>query len=757
MGKYHNLNVISIIDRPIFERFNQSLYFLRLFFTCVMFFCFFSAVFAQNDSIKLDEVEIRGTIKQTSPTETLSTGDLRHIPGSPGIEGLLTTQAGVNNSNELSSQYSVRGGSYDENIVYVNDIEIYRPLLVRSGQQEGLSFINPDLVQSVAFSTGGFEARYGDKMSSVLDVTYKKPKAFEASIAASLLGASAYVGSKGKRFTQIHGVRYKTSRYLLGTLDEAGEYNPNFIDYQTYLTFAFSQKWEMTFLGNFSQNKYEFRPEDRQTTFGTFEEQINFRVYFDGREEDLFRTSFGAFALNYKPNKDITLGIVASAFNTNEDETYDITGAYLLSDVEEDENGKKKAGETLGAGAYHEHARNKLKATVMNIGHRGDWRIGKHNIKWGASVQQELIDDKVREWEMRDSAGYSIANAAFRKENQLNLYGNLTGQQTLETYRIQGFLQDSYKWRWKAGTLTAIAGVRANYWSFNDEFLISPRASLAYVPLDKEGFDKDYAFRFATGIYYQSPFYKELRYSVMDDFGNNTVALNENIRAQQNIHFVLGADRYFKVWTRPFKFTTEIYYKLAPRLTPYVVDNVRIRYLSKEVSKGYTTGIDFKLFGELVPGTDSWVGFSLMSSKEDVKGDGHGYIPRPTEQRYSFSMFFQDYFPNHPEYKVHLKFVWADGLPFGPPNSERHQATFRTPPYRRVDIGASWLLAGENSKIIRKVNVLKNIWLTLEIFNLFDTKNVNSYYWVSDVSGREFAVPNYLTSRRINFKIAVDF
>ncbi|MDR0873566.1 MAG: TonB-dependent receptor plug domain-containing protein [Prevotellaceae bacterium] len=722
-----------------------------------VFLCFFAAVSAQNDTIELKGVDIRAINKQSAPTEKLETKDLRHIPGAEGIENFLTTQAGVNSSNELGTQYSVRGGSYDENIIYVNDIEIYRPLLVRAGQQEGLSFINPDLVQSVAFSTGGFEARYGDKMSSVLDVAYKKPKAFEGSISASLLGASAYVGSSGKRFTQIHGIRYKTSRYLLGTLDEAGEYNPNFIDYQTYMTFAFSPKWEITFLGNFSQNSYEFIPKDRKTTFGTgMGELYHFNVYFEGREEDLFRTAFGALTLNYKPNQNTTLGIIASAFHTNEDETYDITGQYWLSMAEE----KGEESATLGVGTYHEHARNKLKAAVKSIAHNGEWKSGDNALKWGIGFQQETIDDRTREWEMRDSAGYSLPGSTSltdriasdrttaERSRSLNLYRNLTGQQTLETYRVQAFVQDTYKWRWEKGTLTLIGGVRGNFWTYNNETLVSPRVALAYIPNWEE---KEYVFRFATGLYYQSPFYKELRYSETDEKGNNEVKLNKNIRAQQTYHFVLGADRYFKIWTRPFKFTAETYYKLAPRLTPYIVDNVRIKYLSKLQSKGYTAGVDFKLFGELVPGTDSWVGFSLMNSKEDVEGDNHGYISRPTEQRYSFSMFFQDYIPRHPEYKLHLKFVWADGLPFGPPNGERYEAVFRTPPYRRVDIGAS------RQFVFKNVKWLKGIWITLEVFNLLDTKNVNSYYWVSTVDGREYAVPNYLTSRKINLKLAVDF
>ncbi len=716
-----------------------------------------------SQEIELKGAEVRGIQIQTSSLQTINPNDTRLIPSTEGIEDLLATTAGVRGTG-LSYQYSVRGGSYDENIVYVNDIEIYRPLLIRSGQQEGLSFINPDMVEKVAFSAGGFDARYGDKMSSVLDIKYKKPTSFEASISVSLLGASAYVGTSSKKFTQIHGFRYKTSRYLLGTLDEKGEYNPNFLDYQTYLTYDFSSKWEITFLGNFSQNNYEFIPKSRSTSFGTMDEVKSFKVYFDGQEKDMFRTLFGALTLNYKPLQNLTLSIMTSAFHTNEEETYDITGEYWLSEVD----GTGKDGSTLGVGSYHEHARNELQASVLGISHLGDWKKKGHNVKWGISAQEEMINDKVKEWEMRDSAGYSITYPYTRYDNdrqQVDLYYNLSGHQKLNTYRFQGFLQDTYKFNWDVGTLAATAGIRANYWTFNDEFLLSPRVSLGYIPTWKNNF----VFRFATGLYYQAPFYKELRYTVEDAEGNNTVELNKDIKAQKTYHFVLATDYYFRSWGRPFKLTAEGYYKLGSRFTPYTVDNLQIIYLSKQVSKGYTTGLDLKLFGEMVPGTDSWIGVSLMRSREDVKGDSYedsngntvypGYIPRPNEQRYGFTMFFQDYFPNNPKYKVHLKFVWEDGLPFGPPSTDRYSATFRTPPYRRVDIGASRILVNGEDKLISKkaFNHVKNIWLTLEILNLLNTKNVSSYYWVTDVNNHQYAVPNYLTTRQINLKLAIDF
>ena len=714
----------------------------------------------EQRAIELEGAEVRGHRRTTSTIESLNLTDTRLMPGTGGIESILSTKAGVRGT-ELSSQYSVRGGNYDENIVYVNDIEVYRPLLVRSGQQEGLSFINPDLVENVSFSAGGFEARYGDKMSSVLDIKYKKPVGFEASASVSLLGASAYIGTGGNKFSQVHGVRYKTSRYLLGTLDDKGEYNPNFIDYQTYLTYDFSPKWEMTFLGNISQNSYEFIPETRETKFGTMDNPRVFKMYFDGHEKDLFRTLFGALTLNFKPTNELTFGIMTSAFNTNEEETYDITGQYWLSELMPD----GESGATSGIGSYHQHARNKLQASVLNIAHIGEWKRHNNSLKWGVSAQQEIINDRVKEWEMRDSAGFSISPRNYNNE-RVELFRNLTGRNELDTYRFQAFLQNTYRHKWEGvGTLSTTAGVRANYWTFNEEFLFSPRVSFGFIP----AWESSFVFRFATGLYYQSPFYKELRYTVTDENGNNTVALNKNIKAQRTFHFVLGMDYYFRSWDRPFKLTAETYYKPADRLTPYKVDNLQIIYLSQETAKGYTVGLDLKLFGEMVPGTDSWIGVSLMRSREDIKGDFYidangntvypGYIPRPNEQRYGFSMFFQDYFPSNPKYKVHLRFIWEDGLPFGPPNGERYQATLRTPSYRRVDLGASRvLLSGESNLMNKRIFThVKSMWITLEVLNLLNIRNVNSYFWVTDVNGHEHAIPNYLTTRQLNLKFTIDF
>jgi len=490
---------------------------------------------------EIGDITVIGQRRQTSTIDMLDPSKYRLMPNAAGgIESLLITFAGVSSSNELSSQYNVRGGNFDENIVYVNGIEVYRPLLVRAGQQEGLSFINPDMVQKVAFSSGGFDAKYGDKMSSVLDIQYKKPTEFEATASVSLLGGSAYVGTANKRFTQMHGIRYKTSAYLLGTLDTQGEYNPNFIDYQTYLTYQLAPKWDVTFLGNFSQNSYQFIPQTRETTFGTYNMGRKLTVFFEGQEKDLFRTSFGALTLNFKPVKGMKLSLLSSAFHTNENETYDILGEYVLSEVKMELDPAKQTGESLGVGKYHEHARNRLKATVANISHLGEYDVNDHKIKWGVNLQNEIIKDKISEWEWRDSAGYSLPFS----DKQVNLYYNMKASNVLSTWRTTAFMQDTYKLNSKAGTFLFTGGIRANYWTFNKELLVSPRFSVAFLP----HWEKDFSFRFATGVYYQAPFYKEIRDTVSDKLENVQIQLNSDIKAQRSLHFVLGGDHYFRAW-----------------------------------------------------------------------------------------------------------------------------------------------------------------------------------------------------------------
>ena len=705
----------------------------------------------------LTTLEVLGQQRREDNMQSINPDRYRYVTAVNGdIESLLTTLPGVSSTNELSSQYSVRGGNFDENLVYVNGIEVYRPLLVTSAQQEGLSFVNPDMVESLQFSAGGFAAEYGDKMASVLDIKYKRPKGFEASATASLLGGSLYLGQGNSRLTQLHSIRYQTSRNLLKTLDTSGEYKPTFIDYQTYLTYQIAAKWEATFLGNFSRNSYEFIPQERNTRFGTTDMARSFTVYFDGQEKDLFQTLFGALSLNFKPSNRLKLSLQSSAFKTDEEVTYDITGQYYLSELNMGIDGVEE-GEVLGVGTYMEHARNRLTASVVSLKHRGEYTSGDNLLKWGVEWQTEDISDKMHEWNMRDSAGYSMPY----NDKVLKLFYVLSSEQKLTSNRYQSFIQNRYRFRGDFGTVSLTGGVRASYWDFNDELLISPRVSATWNPSRL----KNWSLYFATGLYYQAPFYKELRDTLQVN-GITHVELNRNIKSSRSYHFIVGSDYFFKLWERPFKLTSEIYYKYADRLLPYNVDNVQIIYLNDWKARGYSAGVDFKLFGEFVPGTDSWISLSLMHSRENIIGDERpdgshpGFIPRPNEQRYNISMFFQDYFPNNDKYKMSLKFTWADGLPFGAPSAERYQSVFRMPPYRRVDIGLSRvLIAAEKEKEVRRgiEKWVKSAWITLECFNLLGVNNVSSYYWVTDVHNYQYAVPNYLTGRQLNLKLTVDF
>lgn len=698
---------------------------------------------------QLGGFDVKKIRRQTESSEYIDVSAYKTVPdANKSIESIVSTQAGVSSNNELSSQYSVRGGNYDENSVYVNHIEVYRPLLIRAGQQEGLSFVNPDMVGSIQFSSVGFSSEFGDKMSSVLDIQYKKPSEFEGAAEVSLLGASGYVGTSSGSFAQLHGVRYKTLKHLLGSLDTNGEYSPSFFDYQTYLTLGLSEKWDLSFLGNISRNSYEFVPQTRKTSFGTMTNTKEFTVYFDGKEKDLFQTFFGNLSLNFKPADSLELGLLVSAFNSQERETFDIAGEYWLSETAGD---NFNVDEGSGIGKYHEHARNNLHSTVFNISQIGKVCLKRNLIKWGLTYQREVIDDKADEWEMRDSAGYSVPMLPDR----LSLYYNLAAKQNLETDRFIAYIQDTYTNWTERGKVSVTAGLRANYWSFNDELLISPRVSFAYLPKR----NPNLGFRVAAGMYHQAPFYKEIKDTVVSENGNTDVVLNKNIKAQRSFQLMVGGDYYYKMWDRHFKFTTEIYGKYIDRINPYNVDNVRIVYAGENKGDGYVVGLDMKLFGEFVPGTDSWVSLSLMQTKENIYGDGVGYIPRPTDQLYNFSLFFQDYLPGMANLKANIKLNWADGLPFGPPRSERKDAVFRTPDYRRVDLGISYSLEKGKDKIMQKsvLKYLKSLTVGLDVLNLFDISNVNSYYWVTDVTNVQYAVPNYLTSRQVNVKLMVGF
>ena len=703
-------------------------------------------VMQQQDA--LQEVTVTERRRQTTGTEQLDIQDIRNAPSVTGnaVEELIQQQAGVSTHNELSSQYNVRGGSFDENVVYINNVEVYRPLLIRSGQQEGLSIINSDMVEKVGFSTGGFETKYGDKMSSVLDITYRKPTRTEASLTASLLGGSAYIGVAGKHFTMSHGLRYKTNKYLLGSLETTGEYKPNFLDYQTYMSWTPSRRWTVDLIGNISENKYEFKPKDRETSFGTMQDVKSFKVYFDGQEKDIFRTYFGTLSIARHFTDSASVRLLASAFHTKEQETYDIQGQYWLDDTQSSEN--------LGVGTYMEHARNYLTADVQSLKLMANKRFRKHDLEAGLTMKWEKIKEQSREYEMRDSSGYSVPHTSDR----LDLIYTLSSQNDMSSRRIEGYIQDTYRWSSgydeeavdanNTGTFyTLNYGVRFSNWSWNRETIVSPRASLAIVP----AFNHDVTIRLATGLYYQAPFFKELRDTTTSG-GRTVVTLNQRIKSQRSLQFIAAFDYRFRMANRPFRFTAEAYYKALSNLIPYNVQNVKVTYYGENLCSGYAAGLDLKLFGEFVPGTDSWLTFSVM--KTGQKMEGGSYFPLPTDQRYAINLHFTDYFPGTERWKMTLRLAYADGLPFGAPHRGIEQQSFRAPAYKRADIGMAWL-AYKN--VQRSTFNLQRIWLGLDCLNLFGISNVNSYYWVTDVTNRQWAVPNYLTGRQINGKITVEF
>lgn len=691
------------------------------------------------DDNQLAGITVTEKKRQTGSTQQLETKDIKNTPSVTGnaVEELIQSQAGVSTHSELSSQYNVRGGSFDENSVYINNVEIYRPFLVRSGQQEGLSIINPDMVESIGFSTGGFEARYGDKMSSVLDIKYKKPKKFEANVAANLLGASAFVGFSTKKFSWSNGIRYKTNKYLLGSLDTKGEYQPNFLDYQTYLTYEPTKNWSIEVIGDISENHYNFYPEDRETKFGTMENVKSFKVFFDGQEKDVFRTYFGSLSISRKFGEKTKLSLIASAFHTNEQERYDIQGQYWLTQTETSEN--------LGVGTYMEHARNYLKATVKSIKFALEHKTKKHDIQAGLTYRIENITEDSKEYEMRDSSGYSIPHTG----EDLYMIYSLKAKNTLDANRLEAYIQDTWRFSSKGEHtfFTLNYGIRFSHWNFNKESIISPRISLGIVP----AFNHDVTMRFATGIYYQAPFYKELRDTTTIN-GITYATLNNKIKSQRSIHFIAGFDYRFKMKDRPYKFTAEAYYKALSNLVPYTVDNVKIVYDASQQCSGHAMGLDLKLYGEFVPGTDSWVSLSLMNTRININGKS---IPLPTDQRYSLNLFFTDYFPGTDRWRMSLKLAFADGLPFGAPHRQLDEQPFRAPAYKRADIGMSYRLLN-NEKGDRK-SIFKNIWLGIDCLNLLGINNVNSYYWITDVTNQQYAVPNYLTGRQINIKASFEF
>ena len=698
-----------------------------------------------DDNI-LSEVQVTGQKIQTGQTEELKTEDTKLAPSASGnaVEGLIQQQAGVSTHNELSSQYNVRGGAFDENSVYINNVEIYRPFLVRSGQQEGLSIINPYMVDKIGFSTGGYAAKYGDKMSSALDITYKKlePKGSKKSItegtlSASLLGADAYFGLGTKKLSWLNSVRYKTNRYLLGSTDTKGEYKPNFLDYQTYLSYSPNKRWKVDFIGNISDNHYNFTPKDRETTFGTQENVKSFRVYFDGHEKDRFLTYFGTLGITRNITDKTNISLLGSAFYTKEQEKYDIQGQYWLDQTETSEN--------LGVGTYFEHARNYLSARVLSAKLMLKHKTKKHDIGMAYTYKKEHISENSVEYEMRDSAGYSVPHNG----KELYMIYSMRANNTLDANRMEAYLQDTYRFTSKGGHthFTLNYGVRMSHWSFNKETIVSPRVSLGIIP----AYSENTTFRFAAGLYYQAPFFKELRDTSTVN-GITYANLNEKIKSPRSIHFIAGYDYRFRINNLRYRFSAEAYYKALGNFIPYSVNNVKVVYYGENRASGHATGIDLKLYGEFVPGADSWLTFSLMNTSMKLNGKS---VPLPTDQRFAVNLFFTDYFPGTERWRMSLKLALADGLPFSTPHKELETNTFRAPAYKRADIGMSYRLL-DNSKHTKKT-FLRNIWLGVDCLNLFGIDNVNSYYWVTDVTNQQYAVPNYLTGRQVNGRILIEF
>lgn len=717
-------------------------------------------IFLQPSSTTLPDVEITDRQVISSQYIKIDPRLTALIPGpGNGVENLLKTMPGVSSTTELSSQYSVRGGNFDENLVYVNGIEIYRPFLVRSGQQEGLSFINSSLVSAITFSAGGFDAKYGDKMASVLDITYREPENFAGSVSMSLLEGSLHLEDArfNDRLTWLFGLRHKSNQYLLGTLDTQGDYKPEFTDLQTMVNYRFNPQWQLSFLGNYSRNQYLFKPQRQTTRFGTVTEVRQFTVFFDGQERDLFITALGALSLNYQPNEESKFQLITSVFQTDETENFDIRGRYLLERVETDFGSSEfgqATGTPLGAGAFHNHARNYLNAVVWNIEHKASINYDDNNFQYGIKYQYEDIFDRLSEWTLVDSAGYALPR---RPSDRILLQDTVNTRILLQSGRLSGFLQNSWEFSGRQGRFIFTAGVRGNFWSFNQQFLFSPRATLLFKPV----WASRWTLRASGGLYKQPPFYKELR-----DFEGK---LNKDIKAQESMQVVLGAEYNLQLWGRPFKYTSEVYYKQFKNLIPYELDNVRIRYYANNNAKGYGTGIDMKINGEFVPGIESWASLSVMKTEEKIDDtyftneDGEqiplGFMPRPTDQRFSFSLFFQDFLPRNPSYKVNLALIYGSGLPVSPPTTQKLPNPIYMSPYRRVDIGFSKELIGAQSNFGENnlLRYFRSMWITAEVFNLLEINNTISYLWIRDVSNNYFAIPNYLTSRLINIKLVAEF
>ena len=701
-----------------------------------------------TESTELAEVEVTGFRQNINGMQSFDKESFKTSPDVSGgsVEAMLQTMAGVNSSNEMSSQYSVRGGSFDENSVYINGVEIYRPQLVRSGQQEGLSIINPDMVGNIKFSTGGFPARYSDKMSSALDIAYRDPEALEGSLTLSLMGGSLAFGQSSGKFSQLHGLRLKKNNSLLSSLETRGEYDPLYFDYQTNITYRPTEKLSFNLLGNISLNHYNFKPADRETSFGTAQDTKQFKVYFDGEERDRFETYLASFTTTYNINRASNLEFSLAGFQSNELVSYDISGEYWLNQA--GTAGEETIGGELGVGKYMEHSRNRLRASVFQMALKGRTVIKRNNISDGIVYQNEKFHDRTKEWEWRDSAGYSLPT----QPEGVHLIYNLSSRQDVSSNRLAFYVEDALYFDTQKFYMTLNGGIRFSYWDFNKEFLVSPRVNFNLVPIEHNRWN----YRFALGMYYQSPFYKEYRLAQTDALGNSSIMLNRNIKSPLSVQFIFATDYTFRMMDRPFKITGEAYYKNLSRLISYEYDNLKINYSGQNDSKGYIKGMDFKLFGQFVPGSDSWITFSLMKTQQTLNGKK---VPLPSDQRYSIGLFFTDYFPKFPKLRFSLRGVLSDGLTMTAPHVSRDISWFRAPAYKRVDVGLSYQLVGAPRDGVRPYNFwrhFKSIIIGLDCFNLFDMSNVSSYYWVTDVNNIQYAVPNYLTRRQFNVRLAIE-
>lgn len=698
----------------------------------------------QSSEKEIGEVEVREIRKQTSATQRIDTHGYRKNAADPtggSVESMLSTMPGVTGANELSNQYSVRGGSYDENTVCINGFEIYRPQLISTSAQEGLSIINPDLTKSVEFSTGGFGAQYGGKMSSVLDVQYRKPEKFEASLNASLMGVESAIGTASTKFNQLHGIRYRRNGSILSTTDTKGEYNPDFFDWQSYFVVNPSERIKISLLGDVNIANYRFEPADRNTNFGTMDDVKKFKVYFDGSEKDKFVSLFAGAGIDFRVNKSNTLALQFTGYKGDELVTYDISGEYWLDQAGSEDS---QIGGEMGVGKYKDHSRDRLKSRIFTTSFRGISAIKSHSLTYGLTFKNMNMNDNSIGWESRDSAGYSLP-----VEDMLRVFYFTRSNNELSSSQFSAYVQDNIKFSGKYGYFNVSAGVRATYTSFNKEFILSPRAQIGFVPAAAP----KWAFRFASGLYHQTPFFKEIRKADKLYEGVYELHLNTDIKSQKSLQFVLGADYTFKAFNRPFKLSGEAYYKKLYDIIPYEIDNLKVTYSGMNESSGYISGLDLKLFGEFVPGSDSWLTVGLMKSNENLRGIS---VPVANERRYNISLFFTDYLPKLPKLKVSLRGVFMDGLLQSAPHSSRDKGYFRTPPYKRIDLGLAYgLLTPDRSG--NSLKWIKSAWVGVDCFNLLDISNVGNYYWVSDVNNVNYAVPNYLTRRLLNVKLSLEF